>query len=443
MIAFAELLDRLTLTPGRLAKIALLKTFFARETDPDRGWALAALTSSLSFPSAKAGLIRSVAEARVDPVLFRLSYDFVGDLAETTSLIWPEAADCQHQRRPASTDSGGGAGHHAREAELPARIVAAWLDGSDASVRLRPPQTHHRRAARRRLRPASTKIALAELAAAFGHQHRPRRHRGNLARASHPPISALFAWLEGHGPRPDPADRPASVPPAHARPPDRTTLTSRRSTSTPTHVAEWKLGRHPRATRLAPPAANRIFSRGADDISATFPEILAAMNFQADAVLDGELLVIRHGTVAPFADLQQRLNRRAPTSKVHAQQLPRRRPPLRPAVRRLRKTSARSTVRHPPRQRLDAWVRPAPVSAENATFSPLIPFWNAGRPRNHPRQRPRRRHRRPDAETKRQPLRARSAPKGLWWKWKRDPLTVDAVLMYAQRGHGKRSSFYS
>jgi DNA ligase-1 len=34
-------------------------------------------------------------------------------------------------------------------------------------------------------------------------------------------------------------------------------------------------------------------------------------------------------------------------------------------------------------------------------------------------------------------------PKGLWWKWKRDPLNVDAVLMYAQRGHGKRSSFYS
>jgi DNA ligase-1 len=34
-------------------------------------------------------------------------------------------------------------------------------------------------------------------------------------------------------------------------------------------------------------------------------------------------------------------------------------------------------------------------------------------------------------------------PRGLWWKWKRDPLTVDAVLMYAQRGHGKRSSYYS
>ncbi len=93
MIAFAELLDRLTLTPGRLAKIALMRRFFETEADPDRGWALAALTGELSFTAAKAGLIRSVAEARVDPVLFRLSYDFVGDLAETTALIWPAASE--------------------------------------------------------------------------------------------------------------------------------------------------------------------------------------------------------------------------------------------------------------------------------------------------------------------------------------------------------------
>ena len=142
MIAFAELLDRLTLTPGRLAKIALLKTFFARETDPDRGWALAALTGSLSFPSAKAGLIRGVAEARVDPVLFRLSYDFVGDLAETVSLIWPEAAIATP---PSLTDivKTLAAG---KKTDLPARLEG-WLDASGPSVRYADPQTDHRRAA--------------------------------------------------------------------------------------------------------------------------------------------------------------------------------------------------------------------------------------------------------------------------------------------------------
>ena len=89
MIAFAALIERLTLTPGRLAKLALMRRFFETETDPDRGWALAALTGELKFTAAKAGLIRAVAEARTDPTLFRWAYDFVGDLAETTALIWP------------------------------------------------------------------------------------------------------------------------------------------------------------------------------------------------------------------------------------------------------------------------------------------------------------------------------------------------------------------
>ena len=89
MIAFAELLERLTLSPGRLAKIALLRRFFETELDPDRGLALAALTGELAFKVAKPGVIRAVAEARVDPVLFGWSHDFVGDLAETVALLWP------------------------------------------------------------------------------------------------------------------------------------------------------------------------------------------------------------------------------------------------------------------------------------------------------------------------------------------------------------------
>ncbi len=73
MIAFAELLDRLVLTPGRLAKIALLHRYFAAEPDPDRGFALAALTGELAFQAAKPMLIRNLAEARTDPVLFAWS----------------------------------------------------------------------------------------------------------------------------------------------------------------------------------------------------------------------------------------------------------------------------------------------------------------------------------------------------------------------------------
>ncbi len=92
MIAFADLLERLVFTPGRLAKIALLRRYFATQPDPDRGFGLAALTGELAFQAAKPALLRTLAEDRTDPVLFAMSHDYVGDLAETIALIWPAAA---------------------------------------------------------------------------------------------------------------------------------------------------------------------------------------------------------------------------------------------------------------------------------------------------------------------------------------------------------------
>ena len=85
MRAFAELLDRLSLTASRNAKLTLLRDHFASAPDPDRGWALAALTGDLAFDAAKPAFIRKAVEARMDPVLFGWSYDYVGDLAETVA----------------------------------------------------------------------------------------------------------------------------------------------------------------------------------------------------------------------------------------------------------------------------------------------------------------------------------------------------------------------
>ena len=86
---FAHLLDRLAYEPRRNAKLRLLQDFFASTPDPERGWALAAMTGGLTFREAKPALIRGLVEERVDPVLFALSHNYVGDLAETTALIWP------------------------------------------------------------------------------------------------------------------------------------------------------------------------------------------------------------------------------------------------------------------------------------------------------------------------------------------------------------------
>jgi DNA ligase-1 len=198
--------------------------------------------------------------------------------------------------------------------------------------------------------------------------------------------------------------------------------------------AEWKWDGI-RVQLVAGPGGARLFSRGGEDISAAFPEILAAMEFHA--VLDGELLVIREGEVAPFADLQQRLNRKTVTARMQRDF---------PAAVRLYDLlfEGGEDLRPLPfdarRARLEAWharTRPARMD-----LSPLIPFDSLAtlaRLREGARA----------AAIEGLMLKRADAPyvagrvKGLWWKWKRDPLTVDAVLMYAQRGHGKRSSFYS
>src|SRR5213076_215231 len=93
MNRFAELLDRLAYKPGRNNKLRLITAYFREVPDPDRGYALAALTGALSFKHAKSGLIRDLIAERTDPVLFGLSYDYVGDLSETVALMWPKAVN--------------------------------------------------------------------------------------------------------------------------------------------------------------------------------------------------------------------------------------------------------------------------------------------------------------------------------------------------------------
>src|SRR6202795_1499659 len=101
MNRFAQLLDRLGYEGGRNNKLRLMTEYFRTVADPERGWALAALTGALTFQHAKPGIIRALIAQRTDAVLFDLSYDYVGDLSETVALMWP--APQQHaQSRLAS-----------------------------------------------------------------------------------------------------------------------------------------------------------------------------------------------------------------------------------------------------------------------------------------------------------------------------------------------------
>ncbi len=300
MIAFANLLERLVFTPSRNAKIALLRRYFTTQPDPDRGIALAAITGELSFTAAKPGLIRELAAARTDPVLFDWSYDYVGDLAETVALIWPAK---QADSSPPSLAEVVETLETAPKSALPG-LVAEWLDCADALHPAGATETDHRRAAGRRVRPAGEDRPGGD------RWSRRRRGRGGLARPR-TAVSAAVRLAGGQRPEARPS-RCAGVPPADAGAP----AGSRR----PRRLAAGRLacgvemGRHSRAAgRHRGPAGGCI--RGAPTTSpARFPRSSGRWDFQA--VLDGELLVLRDGVVAPFADLQQRLNRKSVTGKI-------------------------------------------------------------------------------------------------------------------------------
>ncbi|MGC1409263.1 MAG: cisplatin damage response ATP-dependent DNA ligase [Acetobacteraceae bacterium] len=420
MIAFAELLERLVFTPSRNAKIALLRRYFATQPDPDRGVGLAAITGELSFTTAKPGLIRELAAARTDPVLFAWSYDYVGDLAETVALMWPAAPTSAAPPRLAEVVETL---ESAPKIALP-DIVAGWLDASDASVRLALLKLITgglRVGVSARL----AKVALAEIRGVEADDVEEVWH--GLA----PPYLPLFAWLEGRAPRPDPAQAPVFRPPMLAHPLEAADLAGMQPTD---WRAEWKWDGI-RVQLVATEGGRRLYSRGAEDISGAFPEIIDAMDFHA--VLDGELLVVRDGQAAPFAHLQQRLNRKIVSARMMAEY---------PAGIRLYDMlfEAAEDVRPLPfdvrRTRLEAWyarTRPARMDLSEligfASLDELMVLRDGARA----------------ASIEGLMLKRGDAAyvpgrvKGLWWKWKRDPLSIDAVLMYAQRGHGKRSSYYS
>src|SRR5436305_4118005 len=141
MNRFAELLDRLAYEPGRNNKLRLLTRYFREVEDPDRGYALAALTGALSFKHAKPGLIRDLIAARTDPVLFALSYDYVGDLSETVALMWPKGTGHHVQfvseyppPQPSPTRGEGAELSSRRASSETARVKGASIPASQATA---------------------------------------------------------------------------------------------------------------------------------------------------------------------------------------------------------------------------------------------------------------------------------------------------------------------
>ena len=436
MNRFAALLDRLAYEHGRNAKIRLMTEHFRSSPDPDRGFALAALTGALTFRHAKPNLIHGLIAERTDPVLFGLSYDYVGDLSETVALLWPkprrDGAGPLAAPAPSLTEVVTALATLGK-AELPARL-AHWLDALDETGRW----------ALLKLVTGALRIGVsARLAktavAALG--DRDPDEIELIWPGLEPPYRDLFAWIEGRGPKPETGD-PAPFRPvmlAHAiEEPDLAAL------DPADYMAEFKWdGIRVQAVAGARPDGRhvtRLYSRTGEDVSGAFPDLAEALRFSG--AIDGELLIRRDHRVQSYSVLQQRLNRKTVTPKLITEY---------PAHLRAYDLLALDgeDLRERPfperRARLETLVRT--LDDPRIDLSPLISFatWDeliaaradpaiAGA----------------DADAvEGVMLKRRDAPylpgrpKGYWWKWKRDPFIVDAVLMYAQRGSGKRSSFYS
>ncbi len=428
MKSFANLLDRLVLTPSRNGKLKLLTDYFRDAPDPDRGYGLAAIAGTLDLKSIKPAMLRELVLERMDDVLFRYSYDYVGDLAETISLVWDTS---QNADVPQADDPGLGEviammnSLGRTEVRSAVRDLLDRLDTSSRFAFLKLVTGGLRIGVSARL----ARQALAD----FG--ERDITEIETLWHGLEPPYEPLFAWLEGK------AERPILATPA---------IFHSVMLSTPVgdndlqnllpedFVAEWKWdGIRVQLSRSGD--TKKLYSRSGDDISGAFPDILETVNFEG--VMDGELLIggtaRSNNATRTFSDLQQRLNRKTVTGKMLEEY---------PAFIRAYdllfdgEEDIRGETFLQRREKLKGLIDGAPH--DRFDLSPLVPFtsWDE---LEMLRKAP------PDPVIEGVMIKRKDSiyqagrAKGPWFKWKRDPFNIDAVMMYAQRGHGKRSSYYS
>lgn len=422
MQAFSDLLDNLIYTRSRNGKLRLISDYLKQASDPDRGWVLAALTGELDFPTVKASAVRNMAMERVDETLFRLSRDFVGDTAETVALIWPENSENTSQEHLSVGQIVDELAAVSRS-EAP-KLLANFMDimGSNERYALLKLATGGMRVG------VSARLAKTAFAQAFA---MPIEDIEEVWHALSPPYLELFAWGEGRADRPDLTGIPffRSFMLAHPLEDKKLDMAD--------YVAEWKWDGI-RIQIVGTGQETKLFSRGGDDITSAFPDVADA--FDAIGVVDGELLVrgeFQGGEAASFNALQQRLGRKKVSAKMRADY---------PAFVRLydilfdKETDLRELSWTERRKKLEAFV--PKLNPERFDISAILEardFEHLNEIRDGAR----------DAAIEGVMLKRRDSPyisgrkTGLWYKWKRNPLVADCVMMYAQRGSGKRSSFYS
>ena len=433
MEAFARLYAELDATTSTHAKLAALDAYFRGADAADAAWAAYFLAGGRPRQLVPARVLRdvAVAAAGLPRWLFDECYDAVGDFAETVAHVLP----------PPSRTSDAGLADWMSVRVLPLRGVdpetiadrlRGYLDELDASGRFLLLKLLggsfrvgvSRLLVTRALAAVSgvdAKIVAQRLIGYTGVDRRPdavafraliaSEHAGAAASA-HP-----YPFFLAH---------PLTIPVASLG-------------AASEWLVEWKWDGI-RAQLVRRGGTTCVWSRGEELVTERFPELAAAGALVPDGtVIDGEIVVMKDGNVAPFAALQTRIGRKLLSARILASA-----PVVLLAYDLLEDhgQDLRNIPQHERRSRLARVV--AAANAPALQLSPLVemPSWDAyAALRDESRSRGVEgfmlKHRNARYGV------GRTKDVGTWWKWKIDPLSVDAVLVYAQRGHGRRASLYS
>lgn len=433
MKAFAKLYTELDATTSTTAKLDALTRYFRTAEQGDAAWATYFLAGGRPRQSVPTRLLRETAceRARIDDWLFEECYQAVGDLAETIAHVLP----------PPREDTDKGLAFWVEERLLPLRgmapqsirerLSAYWdeLDWNGRFLLLKLIGGGLRVGVSRLL----VTRALAEVAG-IDPKAIAQRLIGYTAISARPDAAAFGALVRAENGGGSTSGQPYPFFLAQQ-------LNAGVETLGPAGewLVEWKWDGI-RAQLVKRGGAIWIWSRGEELVTERFPELQALADRVPDGtVIDGEIVVWKDGRVQPFGELQTRIGRTHLGSRVLADA------PVALLAYDLLESEGkdlRARQQGERRELLEALVNA--VASPLLLLSPIVslPSWAAyAELREQSRER--------GVEgfmLKRRDAHygvGRTRDVGTWWKWKIDPMTVDAALVYAQRGHGRRASLYT
>ena len=460
MKAFSILLEQLYYTSGNKAKAQLIADYIANTPDPDRGWAIAAMAGTLRFDFFKRNTVKKLITEHTDSALFAMSYDYVGEVSETVAHLWPYSEPTDNLPSLTEVVETFASVSKQKVSETLANYLTIMTPAQRwALLKL----------GTRGLRIGVSARSIKQILADYG--NKDIKEIETLWHAVTPPYTDMLAWLEGKADKPDIENAVTFHPVMLSHPIEDSDIDAFTENT-------WQIENKYDGIRVQlavktgkvsdenePDKA--LFSRTGDDISHSFPDLLESVN--GNMVLDGELLVIHNAEndqgsktrgeastkthddssatqsnaalqpdVDTFNALQQRLNKKKPSKALQSSA------PVGLIVYDalvLNGEDLTEKTLKARRQALEKWFS---ENSNNRLF--LSETLTATSPQSL-----RKLHTQVCQNRAVEGLMIKrldskyipGRPKGKWFKWKRDPLVVDAVMMYAQRGHGKRSSFYS